>query len=364
MKRLLLIICCTITLVSGCAVNTQVIDDLSLIQTVGYDIGENEKFEYMVMYPTFKEQGEEHTAKIELMSVYAKTSEQARNLLNSRAQKPLRYGQLRTIVFSSDIAEEGIEDLTSTFYRNPHIGNQIYLAVTENKTKDMLRVKKTTEDGMGVYLSDLITQNEEFESIPSTNLHQFLFNMYSDGRDAYLPIANKHEDGLEITGVALFANGKMKGKLNQKMSFVMKLLLEGSDSGTSQFYSPSVDSHVVLQNIRSSVKYIQRKGGLKPEYDVELSVQGQITDYTNDINLEDTKVMDTVMKDVEADLKKKSEEVISYMKEINSDVLGFGEKYRSRTRDWKPKQWKKEIYPDLKVNVNVKVDVLHTGAIE
>lgn len=64
-------------------------------------------------------------------------------------------------------------------------------------------------------------------------------------------------------------------------------------------------------------------------------------------------------------LTKEIERVIAHSQEVESDIFGFGEKYRSSVRHSKltKEKWHK-MYKDMKVNVNVKFVILRDGVFE
>ncbi|MFZ4452235.1 Ger(x)C family spore germination protein [Salibacterium aidingense] len=356
---------CTFFFLSGC-LQSQVIDDISLIQTVSFDKAEGNKLRYTVFYPFFVEQGKESEIGMEHRSIISETPEEARSLLNTRSQKPLRYGQLRVVLFGREVAEEGVEQYVKSFYRNPRIGNRVFLSAAEGSAGEALRFKEGVKERIGMYFSDLIEHNMDFENIPETNMHLFLFDLYSDGKDAFLPLVKREDNELKLIGLGLFDFDKMVGTLDMDQSFIFKLLLRGSDKGTSQFAIPKEGGrgYVVIQNIFTNVSYDLITKDPVPEFNIHLKMKGEITDHTGEFNLEkekDIKKIETVVQD---QIKTVSKSMIQQFKEKEIDPLGFGEKYRSRTRNWKQKEWKETIYPEMKVNVDVNLEILQSGAIE
>ena len=70
-------------------------------------------------------------------------------------------------------------------------------------------------------------------------------------------------------------------------------------------------------------------------------------------------------KAIEKKLSKEVRRVIAHSQEVESDIFGFGEKYRSEVRHAKltKEKWHK-IYKDMKVNVNVDFIILRDGVFE
>ncbi|SDH39072.1 Ger(x)C family spore germination protein [Alteribacillus bidgolensis] len=365
MKKKVFISLSVLILITGC-LDTQIIDEILLIQTVGIDKHEEQKLKYSVTYPFFLEQGEESTLNMEQISVISETPEEARSLLNTKAQQPLRYGQVRVIMFGKEVAEEGLEKYVKSFYRNPRVGSKIFLSLTEGKTEEILNLKGEEQQRIGMYFSDLIEQNIEFENIPETNMHLFLFDLYSDGKDAFLPLIKKVEGEPKLIGSALFDFDRYVDHIDMNQTYILKQLQDGSEGGTNQFMVEykGEKEYVVIDNVFTEVQYKEKKRTPYPEYDIELQIQGEITDNTGNIDLSDSNQVAIIEQSVGKQIKTESEKLIKRFQELKIDPLGFGEKYRSKTRNWKPNEWKENIYPKTKSNVKVDLEILQSGAIE
>lgn len=64
-------------------------------------------------------------------------------------------------------------------------------------------------------------------------------------------------------------------------------------------------------------------------------------------------------------MSKEIARVIAHSQKVESDIFGFGEKYRSVVRhtDLTKDKWH-EMYKDMKVNVNVDFVILRDGVFE
>ncbi|MFD2704399.1 Ger(x)C family spore germination protein [Salibacterium lacus] len=362
----LLVVCLQFAVLSGC-LQTQVIDDISLIQTVSFDKEDDDNIHYTVSYPFFLEQGKESKIGIEQRSIISETPEEARSQLNTKTDKPLRYGQLRVVLFGQDIAEEGVEQYARSFYRNPRIGNRIFLAVSDGTAGNALRFEEGSKERIGMYFSNMIEHNMNFENIPESNMHLFLFNLYNDGKDAFLPMVKREKQELHLTGVGLFDGERMTASLNMKETFILKLLLSGSRNGTSQFPISEQGNkvYVVIENIFTDLDFRDiSKTAQQPAYEVNLDMKGEVTDHTGDFNLSNKKDIGTIESKVQKQIKTEAADLIQRFQDTNIDPLGFGEKYRSTTRNWNPEKWKESMYPKMDVQVKVNLEILQSGAIE
>lgn len=67
------------------------------------------------------------------------------------------------------------------------------------------------------------------------------------------------------------------------------------------------------------------------------------------------------MKKIESEISR----IIKYTKEIESDIFGFREEYRSQVRgaNLTEEKWM-EMYKKMKLNINVDVEIIRNGVYE
>ncbi|WP_078553219.1 Ger(x)C family spore germination protein [Bacillus alkalicellulosilyticus] len=358
------IIFISLSIISGC-VESRIIDELALIYTVGFDMTENDNIELMVTYPSFLEHGEESALFSEILTGESKTMKGALDILDTKAQKPLKLGQVRLLLYSDVIARTGIERYVDTLYRDPVVGNRILLALVEGEMKDIFETADDEQDRVGVLLPDLIHHNIERQVIPLTNLHLFLFSMYNDGRDAFLPIISIDNDEVKIIGTGIFKNDKYVEKINLKESFVLKLLLEKGKGGSQEYSLDNEGStdYVVVENIHSEtmVKVDSSQG--TPTFTYVVDMKGEVSDYTGNMNLEDKHNLEVIEQSIVEELQQMASGLIVRFKEKEVDPLGLGERYRSQNRHWDSNEWN-EMYSAITVDFDFNVRVATSGVIE
>ncbi|WP_051556474.1 Ger(x)C family spore germination protein [Alkalihalobacterium bogoriense] len=350
-------------LLAGC-VQQNIIDEIGLIYAVGFD-REEDKIRMTVSFPSFVEHGEESALQSQVMYADGNTSRAARDLLNTKSQKPLRIGQVRVLLFSDELAKEGLEMFVDTMYRDPQVGNRVLLAVVEGKTNELfLTVAEGEEDRVGEFLPDLLEQNIAMQVLPPTNLHLFLFSMYNDGRDALLPLISLEGDSVKIIGTALFDQDQYVDTLNLDESFILMMLKQSGEGGSKEFKLETEGGreYFVVEKIRSTMKR-QVHSGATPSFTLQLEFKGEITDYTGNLNLQEHTHLETLEQAVEQHILQTATNLVSRFQELNIDPIGLGEKYRSTTRQWDEEQWK-EMYPNMQIQIQVDVSIVQSGSIE
>ncbi|OLO42620.1 hypothetical protein BTR23_00990 [Alkalihalophilus pseudofirmus] len=349
-------------LLSGC-IETNIIEEISLVHGVAYDTTDSEQKEITVAFPNFIEQGEESGLFSQSLSASEMTTNGAINLIDVKTQKPLKFGQARVFIFSDSIAEKGIEHLADSLYRNPDVPTRVQLAVSEGEAKEIFKVAGEQNDRIGVFVPDLI-EHVQGVTLPKSNLHIFLYSMYNDGRDAFLPLIKSDEE-LKIIGTALFDYDKYVDKINLKESFVLRLLTNRGRSGSQQYTLTHEGEKlfVVVENITSMYRVEMIENRDVPTFEFFVKIRGEVTDISARVNLDDPEFTDRLEEEMQGQIGAIASDLVKRFKELEIDPLGLGEQYRSRTRNWNPEEWQ-ELYKEIEVMFHINIEIIHSGAIE
>lgn len=343
---------------SGCMnIKERVLDDIQLATAAGYEYIDEDKIEVTAVFPNFQL---DKSVKNETLVASSILSKEIRDKHSLQSEKPLVSGKLEVTLYEKKTAERGIKDLLDTLQRDPSVGSNVYLAVIEGSPKDLLSKQYGNMDN-GIFLSNLIEQNIESGLIHKTNLHQFLYKYYADGIDPMLPIIEKKDGKINLKAIGLFDEDKMVDQIEEKEYFYLKILLNRKGENDTHAIQLDGNTKVSIFNIRSKRKYYIPKPMTNNEIIIEVKLKSMIREY-NDGTLTKHKLRE-LEKAMEEDIKKNSEEMIKKFQEKKIDPLGIGEEVRTRTRKWNKEKWE-EIYPDIKISVQVTMDIIESGIIE
>ncbi|MBT2659517.1 Ger(x)C family spore germination protein [Bacillus sp. ISL-45] len=341
-------------LLTGC-VEKEIIDDVNIEMGVGYDQKENDKIEGTIMVPIFNPD-----KKIGNFT-FSATASSNRDLVQEiqrKSAQPLVTGSLEIAIFGEEIAKKGIREFIDAFERDPSIGARVYFAVADDKAKEILTGTYGNR-GNAVHLSQLIKHNTESRNLPITNMHLFLFDLYQEGIDPYLPILKKTEpEVIDIVGIALFKDEKMVSELPSDKMFFLKLLTDKFSEGS---YRLEMDEEqVAIKDLDSKNKLKIRK---REPYvvDVEIEIKGLIREYTGKIVTPE--VIKKIEKEFEDQVNKETTAMIQDFQEKGIDPVGFGQFIKTKTRGFDFKRWEDE-YKNLTVNVKTDVIITEVGIVE
>lgn len=319
-----------------------------------------------VSFPTFLEQGDSNILEQDVIMAEGETAKGTKIMLNRQSQKPLEYGQIRVLLFSEELAKRGLETYVDSMYRDPAVGNRILLSVVEGEAGELLKSNLGAGEQAGVFLSDLIRQNMESNTIPAMNMHEFLFSLYNDGRDPFLPMLKKRGEEIGVSGTALFAGDRLQTKLDLKDSFYLKLITTPAREANQQFQfeHEGHTNYIVIEKIYSNLIKTVDKSGVSPLFSFLIKVDGEIIDYTGDMNLDEDETIGKIERSIEETIATRIKTLLDQFRDDGIDPVGIGELYRSTTRDWKPEQWKNELYQSSEFEVSVELDIIQSGAVE
>jgi spore germination protein len=356
----------SLCLLSGCSSVKSILDEVALVQAVGYDLKEDGQIEGIFVIPTYRPNNE---TVVEKYVASANTSKGIRRKVSAMAEKPIVAGQLRIALYSEDLAKKGIIGIVDTLYRDPSIGNRMNLAIVSGDMKKFLLKDYSNRESVASYLQNLMNHNIEKETLPSQNLHLFLYRHYSDGQDPFMPIFKQEDNHIKVSGLALFKEDKYKFSIPIKKGFMFKLLLEGYKSGKYELTLPSKEDeekkeYAVIENLNSSTNYFMEEKNSKVKFTINIKLRGQINEYSGKLNMEKGETLKLIEKQLEEEIAKQSEKLIKKFQEEEVDPIGFGKKYRSKTYNWDSKKFYEKIYKNMEVNVKANVKIIQTGIVE
>jgi spore germination protein len=369
-KRFLAVYLLPFFSLTGCA-EPQILEEIGLITTIGYDLGEKG-----LINGTAVELKIEPDAKtdIKIVETQAYSVRGLNTSANKKTSKKLLAGQLRVIVLGEELVNQGMLHVAETLTKDPSISDLAYLSIVEGEARDLLNLKDPHIPDISIHLYRLIEQNTKDELMPSATLQEVLHRYYTKGRDPFMPILKKIDNKeVEFTGVGIFKDDRLVGKISTNESFYLKLINDKYRAGSTDLIfmskSPKLrgENHsegktvISLDTIHSSSDIkLENKKNL--DFEIKIKLNARLIDINSDIDLTKPKNLKLFEKEVSKEMEKRAEKLISYCQSKNSDVIGLGEVYRFSVRNSKltKKEWH-EMYPNAKVNVNVDFNMMRSG---
>ncbi|MGX6444731.1 Ger(x)C family spore germination protein [Neobacillus sp. K501] len=358
MNRILKIICCIflIGISIGC-VRKEVLDDINLIEGIGFDSAEKGYIMGTVLVPVYLP---DQAPKNNTFSAKAKIKKDILQDIQRQAADPIVTGSLEIVLFSKSLAEkDGILALIDAFQRDPGVGSGLNIAVVDGEAHDLLKGQYGIR-GNATYISKLLEHNMKADDLPKSNLQLFLSDFYQKGESPYIPQLKKiASNKLEINGLSLFNQGKMVDFIPAEKMFFFKLLVDKYSQG---MHEVKIDSgKASIRSIRSSHNFELTKRD-PYEITIHLKINGIIEEFTGqDIT---PKVVRQLAKQFEEDTSKEGLKLIQRFRDKSIDPVGLGHFIKTQTRNFDYQNWKENQYQKLVVKIKPEIKITESGVIQ
>ncbi|MBM7703478.1 Ger(x)C family spore germination protein [Metabacillus iocasae] len=346
--------------ITGCVPSKKILEEIQIVQAAGYDPAEggDENALRGTAGSAYIPPVEGEMSRNIVFSAVGNTSKQIRQSIQSKSSKPIEIGRIGILIFNEELAKKGVMNIIDNFQRDPHIGRDIYLVVSEGSAYDILNADYLEGESSPQYITDIVHQNMD-RTIPKVDLHRFLFQHESKGFDPFMPIIKKEKEQIAVQGIALFNSDKYVGRISLKDSYIFKMLFEDIRQG--QLETKWKDKYVSIQNLDSNSDYEIRKQNGQYEAKFTIELDGRVSE-SGGLDLTKKKNIENIERATEKEIKKQVEALLAKFKKLNVDPLGIGDKARQKGL-YKKASWNSQ-YQQLPVKVHVSVNVVQAGIME
>ena len=382
MKKLLIVLTILANMfLSGCLSEGE-ITDLGIAVSVGIDKSEDGYFvTYQVMNPKAISAKAPNESPIVLYSESGKDLFQIKRKITEQSPRKMYHSHLRTIIFSEEIAKEGIKDMLDFFVRGHEYRTDFYFLIAKGTTAhNILKVVTPLESVSQMEVHNAVERSEKvWAPTSTTKIFELVNKIISDGDNPVMTsieILNQKDksdsndnlkvsDGtkLSVASLGVFKKDKLVGWLPEDESRAYNYINGNVEStGTYVEYEQNRISFEVIK-VESKRKVHMLNG--KPAINVEIIVTRDISAITGDLDLTDEDIIEKVNdKGKEKTLMFCNNVVKRAKEDFGSDIFGFGEDiHRAYPKLWKDikDDWNNE-FTELPVNFDVKVKVNNLGS--
>ncbi|MDQ6598154.1 Ger(x)C family spore germination protein [Bacillus salipaludis] len=348
-----------ILIIPGCSFPRQkIIDDVQLPKVLGFDKVDNQ-YVGTALYSDYT--GDEKEGGSSILQGKGRKSHLIKQSINAQSPKPLEIGKLNLVIFGKELAENGVSYFVKTVCRDPLIGSNMLVAVSEETAEEILMKNK---DRNSNYPYKMIEQNYRTQNVPIPTLQSFLFDFYGDGRDPSLPYLKINQKGnIEVNGLAVLKKDRLGLILNQKESFLYKILRGRVIRGQTEFNihkGQSEDSVILAILYGKNKKSIINKGS-KSKVTFNITLNGMVKDFPDWLDLRKKQNNLLLKKQLEKQMKKDFEKLFVKFQMHQVDPLGIGDFARANSKKWNEKEFYEKVYPTISLDINLKIELSQAG---
>jgi Ger(x)C family germination protein len=277
------------------------------------------------------------------------------------ANKSSISGSERLYILGEEYAKIGMIESLEILFKNPRVNDTGIFVVSKNKSSEIMEYKILGYPSSADYIEGMIKNQTEAnffaKEFDAMNIY---VRLDSEGRNVLLPYIELGEDGLILTGEAVFKEDKMVTKVDIKDSRIMNMLAFNNGRGIVTMQNDPKSYIDFSAKSTRKVKCIKQDD--KYNFVIDLKLEGKVMSNTliNSLAVDSTAIKE-FENDMAEQIKKDCYKFIGKMKkEIKVDCLELGRvaaaKYGRRNgTDWD------EVISNSKIDVNVNVKVESQG---
>ncbi len=416
MKKIVIALFLLLTLCS-CARVTEV-DSKSFVTAIGFDKGENYNLRFTFVFTSpskssTKTSGgeEDETIVIEAPSIYSAIEQ-----INNFKSKTIELTHTQTLIFSEELAREGLDEYIYMLVRSSHFRPNTYVCITDKSSMEFLEkinpvqtyhlekyfqliFNKMTSGTKGdLYLYDSyfsLLRESKSSVLPFCAINEVKLKDAAEGGEApseadsqdategeTLPgefaentddfainivagdTVSKSDNTAEIQGVAVIKNGKLVSILGRNEAIVLQMITNSMPNNYLTLSNPyEPDRMVTCYIVPAEKTNIKVKCDEKPQIKIKINLEGDFTEVgKNDIFIENPKLFEEYFE------TKTKEAVNSFLEKIqalNCDICGFSEATKANfltVDEWKSYKWN-ERFPQAEFEVEVDMTVRTYGEL-
>ncbi len=379
---LIILILSTNLLLNGC-VGSKEINTLALAISVGIDKTDDEySITYQVLNPkAIAPQKTSNESPVFLYTEKGKDLFEILRRITTISPRKIYNSHIRMIVFSEEVAKEGIQKYMDFFLRDHEYRTDFYFVVSKGTTAyEVLKTITPLEyvSGMEMYNS-IQASKKAWSPTKAVRIIELVNKLISDGINPVLSAVelvkeeNKSDsiDGLKqstvsklkLSSLCAFKEDRLVGYLTENESEGYNYVT-GHVKDTAGYVQLDEKNRITIEVIkaRSKTNAYMLKG--KPAVNVIVNLIVNIAAETGDFDVSTEKNSEKISKLLEEDVSRLCKSSIKRAQEdLDTDIFGFGEIIH---RDY-PQFWKKikndwnDEFTKLPVNVTVHAKVYRLG---
>lgn len=275
-------------------------------------------------------------------------------------QKVTEAGKIQQFLFSKELAERGIGNSLQVFERDVANSTQAYVVVVDGSPRELFEklYQMPTKSRMSFYINEILKNNIDDTVIPETRVYRIGIDKFAEYIDFMCPIIKLSENGVTVTGTALFSKNKMTGTISTRDSLLLLSMMNKFKSG--EYFLDTIPGEPDMQQPNHGLVFKIRKSKSKIKIFIEDSKPAVDISLKIDCVLDEKSLNDPLDKELQSkiesyisrELESQCMKVLAYTKEVDSDPIGIGNLFRAKYND----QFKKDPWSCKKIKYNVKVD--------
>ena len=370
------------------------IDDLAYIIAVGIDKDEDEELSitFQMSLPSDSKSSNESSSsggnsnesssKNEKKSndtitktVKCKSINSGLNMVNNMTSKRVDLSHCKLIVFSEEIAKDGVSDFIYTLENNLELRSNCSILVSNSEAKEFLETASPTFENSTVSYYETIRKSSKYTgytyNVTLNNFYTSISDSFGEPCAMLSSIIEKNDNSSEdesqsqdikFDGLAVFRGDKFVGELTPEETLCFLIVTDNLKRGVISIPSPFdndkiVDIHISKFNktktnvdISNSIPYVNTNIFL------DCTIMSNSSDFDSNSSYELNKLEFAISEYIKSSVLQFYNKI---SKEYKTDICGFGKHavhYFLTENDWNDYNWNSKI-SDANFDVNINVNI-------
>ncbi|MGD2196445.1 Ger(x)C family spore germination protein [Lysinibacillus fusiformis] len=367
-RKLLLVIFVLLVLLAGCSRKELKVplEDIGMVGTMAFDYIDEDQMKLTVAIPQYAPEAQQNT---QIFSVSTDLVSNGIVEIEKLSDKKIVFNQLRVVLVNEEFARKGeIRNVIQHLYRNAEVGNKVLIAIVKDKAEGIIKGNYPDKPNINLYINDLLEPSINTAFNPNTNIHDFMYTITNPVTDTIIPYLEKHDDKIEIKGVAVFQGNHMHDVIKPEEALIVQALL-----GRKSLAPLHLDIHeghgeekLMIDLIESSINMQSNKNIESPKLIIRLKIKGTLSEYkgAREYKLNTIESISRLEKDVNKQLEVDITKFLDKLKNMDVDPSGLSEKFRMYDHGkWTTKKTR-EVIGKLQTEVHVETSIISTGTLK
>lgn len=287
-----------------------------------------------------------------------------------RAEKALYFSDCKVVIFSKDVAANGMTPVLDWLNRDPQPRFTVQLLISQDATAG--DIFKNNNSGQQVVSFNISSITEEsytsWGRYFPVKLHDADSILLGQGKSLTMPCVQidreTNSKQVELSGTAVFQGDKYIGMLNEKQSQFSLFAADKNQGGILLTGETPESTEISLRIQKCSTTVTPVIQGNQISMNLNIKMQAYFDEENTSQNLLNRYGVNVIESYAENTLNKNVADTIrAVQKDFDSDIFGFGRK----VYDKNPKIWQKvrpewnQYFRSLKCNVTSEVNLTNSG---
>jgi spore germination protein KC len=309
--------------------------------------------EYKVMLQT--PELDQSTIKLRMISQTGKTISQAVDKISMNKEKQVDLLHIKVILIERKVAEQGMKDIVSGFMRNGEISLKAYVAICDEDISKFLSGETKTTVPKGAFVYDFFEKNAGWNpQIARAQIWQIYRSIYSYTNDIAIPLVKSGQNSpCEYIGSAVIKNGAMVQQISSDETLLYNAFNKESTQGKIE-----VMDHASVLIVSNSMKHNTEFVDNKPYMNTRINLKVVILETKGNPS------QSLVLQELETLISERFQILFSKIQKSEADILGIGQRFRTKIPRKELQHWRTEYYPQLKMDLQFHTDIQNEGLIK